>query len=64
MSEQRQTFFKPWMWMLLVVAISLLALNYDPVGDILENMFGKGAKQWAINIYLLAFTAYLLLRRR
>jgi len=47
-----------WMWVCLSIAILLLVFNFDPVGDMLENAFGKGADKWAINIIVIALIIY------
>ena len=49
---------KAWMWACLIIAALLLVFNFDPVGDVLENAFGKGADKWAINIVVIAFIIY------
>ncbi|MBI1866515.1 MAG: hypothetical protein HYS02_01980 [Candidatus Staskawiczbacteria bacterium] len=51
---------KPWMWILTIIAVLLLFFNIDPVGDILNNAFGKGADRWAINIVTIGLIIYIL----
>ncbi|HOR57691.1 MAG TPA: hypothetical protein PLV82_03400 [bacterium] len=58
MNEQKPFEFKPWMWISLIVAALFLVFNFDPVGDGLEKIFGKGADKWAINITLIGMIIY------
>ena len=47
-----------WMWVCVSIAILVLVFNFNPVGDVLEKAFGKGADKWAINIILVALIIY------
>lgn len=51
---------KVWIWVSLVTAILLLFFNFDPVGNMLNNAFGKEADKWAINIVVVAFIIYIV----
>jgi len=62
--EQKPFEFKPWMWVALLVAILLVVFNFDPVGNGLEKIFGKGADRWAINIVLIALIAYTFIKKK
>ena len=55
---------KPWMWLLLAVALLLVLFDIDPVGDNLNKMFGKHAAQMAINFILIAIAGYLLFKNK
>ncbi len=48
-----------WVWLLLAVGILLTIFNFDPIGDGLEKVFGKGADKWAINIILIGMIIYV-----
>ncbi|MFH1566253.1 MAG: hypothetical protein ABIB98_03605 [bacterium] len=64
MKEQKPFEFKPWMWVVLLVAILLVVFNFDPVGNGLVKIFGKGAYRWATNIVLIALIAYTFIKKR
>jgi len=64
MEEQRSLRFKPWMWVALLVVFLLIVFNFDPVGDGLEKIFGKGADRWAINITLIALIIYTFIKKK
>ncbi len=54
-------------WMLLAfifLAVFLVVFNFDPVGDGLQKIFGKGADGRAINIILTALIIYSLVRKK
>lgn len=64
MEKEKPFQFKPWMLVVLVVAVLLLVFNFDPVGDILEKTFGQGADRWAINIVLVALIVYTFIKKK
>lgn len=47
-----------------VVAVLLVMLNADPVGDAIEKAFGKGADRWAINIIFVTLLIYVFSKRK
>ncbi len=49
------------MWVLLFVGMTLLLLNYDPVGDLLNRQFGPNAERWTTNIILIAVVLFTFL---
>jgi hypothetical protein len=44
--------FKAWMVPAVLVALVLVSLNLDPVGDWLVQTFGKGADKHVVNLAL------------
>ena len=48
----------------LLVAILLVVFNFDPVGNGLEKIFGKGADRWAICIVPIALIAYTFIKKK
>lgn len=58
MKERGSFKMKPWMWVLFLVGALLLIFNFDPAGDALEKIFGKGAKTWGVNIILIGMIIY------
>ena len=64
MEGQKPFEFKPWMWVVLPVALLLVVFNFDPVGDGLKRIFGHGADRWAINIVLIALIVYAFVKKK
>lgn len=65
--EERKSFeFKPRMLvaLLAVTALFLVASNFDPVGNWLEKIFGKGAGRWTTNIVLMALIVYVFIKKK
>ena len=57
--------FNPWIIStLMLVALLLLAFNYDPVGDMLKQNLGQNADRWAINIFLGGVIVYLFIKKK
>jgi hypothetical protein len=52
------------MWIAILVALLLVVFNFDPIGDGLEKIFGKGADRWTINIALIALIIYTFVKRK
>jgi hypothetical protein len=55
---------KPWVLVLCLIALSLVVFNYDPIGDVLNKTFGKGADKWAVNIVIVALIIGTFFRRK
>jgi len=64
MEKQESFEFKPWMWIALLVAFLLIVFNFDPVGDVLEKVFGQGADKWATNILLIILVIYVFIKKK
>ena len=56
--------FKSWMLVTFLVALLLVGFNFDPVGDGLEKIFGRGADKWAINIVITALIIYTFVKKK
>jgi hypothetical protein len=56
--------FKPWMWVVLVIVLSLLVSGYDPVGNLVKSIFGKNADRWTSNIILIGFIIYVAVKKK
>jgi len=48
----------PFMWFCLAISVLLLVFNFDPVGNMLNNMFGPEAKRWTANIIITLLIIY------
>lgn len=64
MEERKPLEFKPWMWIALLVALLLVVFDFDPVGDGLEKIFGKGASKYALSIILSVFIIYTFVKKK
>lgn len=65
MEEKKPVRLEPWAMVALAVAILIVALNSDPVGDTLVRVFGQDADRWAINITIvLILIAYLFVSKK
>lgn len=58
--DQKKPFeIKLWMVALFAVGVLCLLFNFDPIGNGLDQVFGKGADKWAINIIIVGLIIYL-----
>ena len=53
-----------WIITLIIVAILLVVTNFDPVGNFLDNAFGKGYEPWAIIIVFGFFIVYFFIKKK
>lgn len=49
---------KPWMLILMAVAVLLVLFNVDPVGDWLEKTCGEGADRLGITLVSIGLIVY------
>jgi hypothetical protein len=55
---------KPWMWLVVLLALVLAVFNVDPIGAIVVKVFGQGSKQWVINLIIIAAIVYVVVRKK
>lgn len=65
MEEKKPVRLGPWAMVALAVAILIVALNSDPVGDTLVRVFGQDADRLAINITIvIVLMVYLFISKK
>lgn len=63
-NRSKEAGMKSWMWLVLLLALVLGLVNFDPVGNVVVRVFGQGSKQWVINIILIAAIVYSVFRSK